>query len=190
MKLENQKITYWATSIAIILIFTFIPYIGYLNFGIFNITLMIILLSILSYFWVYKEMCHPFTAGLWSGIFFGLGSFLRSWLYVSPSAIFMQNPLFSILPRTLVGIIMGLSLWLIFNKKWYWTIGWSFLITTVNTFITLAMLYFIGPWFFYSNPNIIAMIRIVLLTNYLPELILGCLIVPSAIKLINNIYKN
>lgn len=188
MKSGNYKISYWAVSISLILLFTFIPYLGYWKFGVFNLTLMGILMSLLSYFWIYEKMCKNFLAGFLAGFFFGLSSFLNAWIFPGPSAIIMQNPLFSIIPRILLGAFSGLLLLLFFKKNLSWTIIWSFLVISANAFLTLGFINFIGPIIFY-NSNLVKISWMILLTNYLPELILGCIIIPSGVRVINKMYN-
>lgn len=188
MKSSSHKISYWAVSISLFLLFTFVPYLGYWKLGFLSITTMVILMALLSYFWIYEKMCQKFLAGFLAGFFFGLSSFLNAWIFPGPSAIIMQNPIFSIIPRIILGIFSGLLLLLLFNKNWYWTILWSFLVISANTFITLGFINFIGPIFFYQA-SWVKISWIVLLTNYLPELILGCIIIPGGVRVIKKMYN-
>ncbi|WP_339024287.1 hypothetical protein [Spiroplasma endosymbiont of Agriotes lineatus] len=107
---------------------------------------------IISIIWIKILKWQPFIVGVISGLLLGLSFFLASFVMGGPLAVVFQNPLFSIVPRLLVGIVSGVVLkFLVLPSEFrYWlTITiWSFLVISTNYFATLAMIYFLWDAFF------------------------------------------
>lgn len=102
MKNKTRTIALDALFIAVILILTFVPYIGFIPLGAVSITTITIPVFVGAYILGWKR-------GMFYGLIFGLSSFTRSFMsYVTPADPLFQNPLVSILPRVLFGLFVGL----------------------------------------------------------------------------------
>ncbi len=89
-----------AIFLAIILLMTY-TFIGFIPLGFISITIIHVPVLIGAYLFGPKK-------GALYGLFFGICSFLRSWESPSGLDLFFQNPLVSVFPRILFGLIAGL----------------------------------------------------------------------------------
>lgn len=172
-----------ALFLAIIVIMTFTP-LGFITiFGVVSNTLIHIPVLIGALLFGYKR-------GLVYGIFFGICSLLRA--VTSPVGIldpYFVNPLVSVLPRALFGLLSGLFFDLIKKLPQKASIPLiyvgSFVLTIIHTILTLGILSLVN----YSEINSLAsqyygsimlFIYGVLITNGVIEGALALLVCPSA----------
>lgn len=107
-KMNNKKKKFDARTIAllgimtgVVILMSLLPFLGYIPLGIMDATIIhvpVIILGIVE---------GPFMGGV-LGLIFGMTSLIKS--YVAPSgALFFafQNPLISVLPRILIGVLSG-----------------------------------------------------------------------------------
>ncbi|WP_215825493.1 hypothetical protein [Spiroplasma endosymbiont of 'Nebria riversi'] len=145
--LNVKAISYLTLSVALLLLFTFTPFLGYIQISVISITLVPCVVMIISIIWIKILKRNPFIVGVISGLLLGLSSFLASFIIGGPGplAVVFQNPLFSIVPRLLVGIVSGIILQLLVlrSKFRYWLtiIIWSFFVISTNSFTTLERAY-------------------------------------------------
>ena len=146
MKNNNiREMTLYAMFIAIIAIMSFTP-IGYIpvaGVSITNIPVVVLFIAFLLHF----------KGGGIGGLKFGFFSFIRAW--VAPNSAFdliFRNPLVSVLPRILFGIIAGLVAYYL-SKKFdsakvkhaaSVTIA-SALLVFIHTSLVLPLMYVVGP---------------------------------------------
>lgn len=185
-----------ALFLAIIVIMTFTP-LGFITiFGVVSNTLIHIPVLIGALLFGYKR-------GLVYGIFFGICSLLRA--VTSPIGIldpYFVNPLVSVLPRALFGLLSGLTFDLIKKLPQKVSIPLiyvsSFILTIMHTILTLGILSLVN----YSEINSLAtqhygsimlFIYGVLITNGVIEGAFALLVCPSAYiplkHLLNKKYK-
>ncbi|WLP85625.1 hypothetical protein [Mycoplasma seminis] len=135
-KLNVQTIVWLALYLAIIIMFTFTPYTGYITIGIISITTIPLIILIASIHLGYLGI-------LWTSFNFGLWSYLGSIILHFP---LFNNPLISFLPRVILGLVLCLFYWLLF-KKWrfnIYSVGiYAFLIFTFNTLLVSIMVFII-----------------------------------------------
>lgn len=183
MKISIHTLTINSFLVSIFLLFTLVPWIGYLPLGVFKITLMPIL------FLISLEILHLTTntnliiCGILYGCFFGVSSLIQSALYPSATAFIFVNPLFSIVPRILMGISVGaiaFSLKNITTNSMLKKLILCFATVTCNTLFVFLFVYFLGPVIYPDQNEAIFSIFswIILVTNYLPELLLTAFIYP------------
>ncbi len=99
---KTRNIAFDAIFLAIIIVLTFVPYVGFIPIGPVSLTTITIPVFIGAYIFDWKK-------GLLYGTFFGLASFIRSFMsYVTVVDPIFQNPLISVLPRALFGLVTGL----------------------------------------------------------------------------------
>lgn len=90
-----------AMFFALLILMTFVPYIGYITVGPISFTTMHIVVLIGALFYGYKE-------GALLGFVFGLLSLIKAISYPSTLDYIFVNPFVSVLPRVLFGLISGL----------------------------------------------------------------------------------
>lgn len=194
MKTNIYNITINSILISIFLLFALIPWLGYIPLGVFKITLMPILFLISLEVLNLTININLIIAGILYGFLFGLTSLIQSAIYPSATAFIFINPLFSIMPRMLMGIVTGLTALLIQNIKfnnYFKKIFLAFIATTFNTLFVLLFVSQLGP-IIYKSLNLETIFQffswMILLTNYLPELILTALVYPPIALSLKQIY--
>ncbi len=97
-----KSISYDAMFIALIILFTFVDYLGYINIGFVSFTTIHILVLIGASLFGYKK-------GLLYGTIMGIFSLLKAIQYPGTGNYFFLNPFISILPRMIFGLVSGLT---------------------------------------------------------------------------------
>ncbi|MCM0646946.1 ECF transporter S component [Clostridium swellfunianum] len=130
------------------------------------------------------------------GFFFGMFSLIQN--YTAPSSIFspaFQNPIVSVLPRILIGIVSYYSYKLMLGKNENIKVGAGAVVGTLtNTFVVLTMIYLLYPNLAFLKPGAGAnsaakIIYGIALTNGIPEVIVGTLITVPIVMAIKKIKK-
>ena len=214
-KMTTRMITINGIIISIFLLFFLVPSLGYINVGVVKLTLMHILFIIGTYALYLTVNVNLIVAGVIYGLVFGLTSLVQELLYPGPTAFIFVNPLFSIIPRVLMGLCVG-TIAYGFNKvsdcveakiyhNDYVHLTWfqkhylktfnliiAISTSTFNTLFVLVFMYFIGP-LVYPEPEhetfFKAFTWIILATNYLPETILVILIFPPIAYALRKLYS-
>jgi len=180
-----QRITRLGILIAIIVLMTFVPNIGYIQTGLLSITTIHIPVIVGS------ALLGP-IGGLVLGTTWGITSFLKvlSMPSTVETAIFL-NPMVSIFPRILVGLIIsyttiGLGK-LIKNKdlKYAFVAGIG---TLSNTVLVLSSIFIFAQGGVLSfNQAFSVIVTVIISTNGLLELILAVILVPIIIRAISKV---
>lgn len=166
---------------AIVILQTFIPFLGYIPIGPLSLTIIPITVIIAGI--VFGPVNGAIVGGVW-----GMITFIRAFIApTSPLApLIFTNPLISVVPRILIGVVAGLA----FNSLWKTKLGasWSMRIAALlgamtNTLLVLGMTYI-----FYKEPyanaldmdvsEVLPAILYILVTNGISEAVLSALIVP------------
>lgn len=194
MKSNIYNLTINSFLVSLFFLFTLIPWLGFLPFGIFKITLMPILFLVSLEVLNLTTKTNVIICGMIYGLLFGLSSLIQSALYPSATAFIFINPLFSVVPRFLMGTFTGVIAFSIQKIKVNSLVEKTFLAfisTTFNTLFVLLFVYNLGP-IVYSNLNVNDLFKIfswmILLTNYLPEFILTAVIYPPIAFALKRIY--
>lgn len=87
--------------LALIVLFTFVPYLGIITIGPLSFTTIHIIVLIGACLFGYKK-------GVLYGLFFGIMTFLKAFMYPGTLDYFCINPLISILPRVIFGLVSGI----------------------------------------------------------------------------------
>lgn len=142
MRNKIRMIAYDAILIAIIILFTFVDYLGYINLGVISFTTIHIIVLIGASLFGYKR-------GMIYGFIFGLSSLLKALSYPGTANYFFINPFVSILPRVLFGFLAGLTFDLF--KKYFSQKTFNILVapasgvlTFIHTLLTMLCLYLFG----------------------------------------------
>lgn len=195
MKTNIHTLTINSILISIFLLFTFVPWLGFIPIGIFKITLMPLLFLISLEVLNLTTKINLIICGIIYGFLFGLSSLIQSAIYPTATAFIFINPLFSIIPRVLMGTITGLLAFFLnktnkTNPLWK-KILLAFTAITLNTFFVLTFVYKLGP-IIYQDLNAKNIFKLfswmILITNYLPELFLTTLIFPPVALSLKRIY--
>lgn len=198
-----KKITIDALFIALLIIFTFVPYVGYITIGPISFTTIhVIVLVSAALFGVRESTLFGFV--------FGFLSLLKALQFPSTVDYFFVNPFISILPRVLFGFLSGISFdYLKKIKKFSLFISLvpvlAFILTIVHSFLTLTSLYVFGLLdvfnissmlglgklindFLKAYPTFIIFIGANVTLGALLEAVLAAIVVPSIYLAVNKIY--
>ncbi|WHQ37425.1 ECF transporter S component [Spiroplasma sp. SV19] len=213
-KITTRMITINSIIIAIFLLFALVPQLGYIAVGPVNLTLMHILFLIGMYALYVTMNLNLIWAGLIYGLVFGLSSLVQTLISPGITSFIFINPLFSVVPRVLMGLCVGLLAYFLTKTSdkieakiytnqlttltWYqrhylkiYNVIIAFTTATLNTIFVLVFMYFIGP-LIYTNPDQQVIFRaftwLILATNYLPEMALAVAIFPPIAYALRKIY--
>ncbi|MCH4124022.1 MAG: ECF transporter S component [Levilactobacillus sp.] len=180
-----------ALLMAIILLQNIIPFLGYIPLGPFSMTLIGLTVIVAGTALGPKD-------GMVIGGFWGLITFVRAFTWPSSpvAPLIFTNPLISILPRLLMGLVAGgLYTW---GRHRQWSQRRAMQVAAgcaalVNTLLVLGLVFF-----FYQTPAVATafgakgnqtlgyVLMISLLTNGIPELILDVLVAPLIARPLRN----
>ncbi len=166
---------------AIVIIQTFIPFLGYIPVGPLSLTIIPITVIVAAF--VFGPKNGAIVGGIW-----GLITFIRAFIApTSPLApLIFTNPLISVVPRILIGVVAG-YVFARFSKTKQGS-AWSMRIAALlgsmtNTILVLGLTYL-----FYKEPYANAMdmdvsevlpaILYILVTNGIAEAVLSAIIAP------------
>lgn len=180
-----QRITRLGILIAIIFLMTFVPNIGYIQTGLLSITTIHIPVIIGS------AILGP-VGGLVLGATWGITSFLKvlSMPGTVETAIFL-NPMVSIFPRILVGLIISYST--IGFSKWIKNRDFKYALvgavgTLSNTILVLSSMFIFAQGGVLSfNQAFSIIITVIISTNGLLELILAVILVPIILRALSKV---
>jgi uncharacterized membrane protein len=188
-----MRIVFDAMFLAIIAVMTFVPYVGYIQIGLISFTLIHLPVLIGAALFGWKR-------GLMYGIFFGLGSLIKATTYPGTIDFLFVNPLISVLPRAVFGLVAGLAFSLARKlPKLYLKGGFiavlSFLLTALHTFLVLTMLVIVYrpelEVFLNSSVTWVGLaLGGLITTGALIEAAIAAIITPTVVLLIINKYRN
>ena len=188
-----MRIVFDAMFLAIIAVMTFVPYVGYIQIGLISFTLIHLPVLIGAALFGWKR-------GLMYGIFLGLGSLIKATTYPGTIDFLFVNPLISVLPRAVFGLVAGLAFSLARKlPKIYLKGGFiavlSFLLTALHTFLVLTMLVIVYrpelEVFLNSSVTWVGLaLGGLITTGALIEAAIAAIITPTVVLLIINKYRN
>lgn len=171
-----------ALLMAIVLLQNILPFLGYIPLGPFSMTLIGLTVIVAG------AALGPRDGALIGG-FWGLITFIRAFTWPSSpvAPLVFTNPLISILPRLLMGLLAG---WLFSWGRRRWSTGNAMRLAAgcaalVNSLLVLGLVYV-----FYQTPAVATafgatgnqtlgyVLMISLVTNAVPELLLDVLVAP------------
>ncbi len=179
-----HKVLY-ALFTAIIIVQNFVPFLGYIPIGPLNLTIIHVTVIIAAL--TLGPSGGAIVGGIWGGI-----TFVRAFVWpTSPlAAIVFVNPLVSVLPRILIGVVAGYVFrWLTHKmRQQYLALGIAGLLGSLtNTFLVLGQIYL------FYNGHSQALYQIdtkammpyllgVIATNGIPEAIIAAIVAPLIAK--------
>ena len=179
-----QRITRLGILMGLIILMTFIPNIGYIQTGLFSITAIHIPVLIGA------ALMGP-IGGLVLGLTWGLTSYFYALTLGTIEAMIFLNPMVSIVPRVLVGLIVSYTTMALdkVNMKEVLKYGLVAGIGTLsNTVLVLSSIFiFASEGVLSFNQAFSTIITIIISTNGLLELFAAVIIVPAVVKAIRKI---
>ncbi len=172
------QMTVISMFLAILIIQTFVPVLGYIPLGVIDITIVHITVILAAVLFGSKT-------GVIIGASWGLLSMIRSYVQPSITNVFFQNPLVSVLPRLLVGFLSGLLFNLLKSKiseRWAYSLT-ALVGTLVNTGLVLGSIYLFAAEA-YANATgipenaVLGALGTVIATNGVVEVIASMIILP------------
>ncbi|WP_353989225.1 ECF transporter S component [Pediococcus argentinicus] len=180
-KNNTRRLTIMALFFAIIIIQNYVPLLGYIPVGPLEVTTIHITVIIAGI--VMGPRDGAIVGGLW-----GIVDLIRAWTLTSSvlGNIVMKNPLISVLPRILVGLIAGYIMVFLSKRSMQHQLAMvisAVIGSLVNTVLVLGLIYlfFHGGSTELNKINIPALLPYVLAvagTNGIPEAIAAGIIAP------------
>jgi len=172
------RMTVISMLVAILIIQTFVPILGYIPLGPIDVTIVHITV-ILTAVLFGKNM------GLIIGTTWGLLSLIRAYTQPTPFNVVFLNPLISVLPRLLVGWISALVFRALSKKetkRWHYSVT-ALIGTLLNTILVLGGIYlFAGETYAnalgVSESALLGALGITFATNGVIEVIASMIILP------------
>ncbi len=179
-----QRITRLGILMGLIILMTFIPNIGYIQTGLFSITTIHIPVLIGA------ALMGP-IGGFVLGLTWGLTSYFYALTLGTIEAMIFLNPMVSIVPRILVGLIVSYTTLALdkFDMKEVLKYGLVAGIGTLsNTVLVLSAIFtFASEGVLSFNQAFSTIITIIISTNGLLELFAAVIIVPTVVRAIRKI---
>ncbi|MCZ2491526.1 ECF transporter S component [Dellaglioa carnosa] len=183
MKTNNKTyhMSILALFIAIVIVQNFVPLFGYIPVGPLSITTIHITVIVAALVLGWKD--GAFVGGVW-----GLITFIRA--FVSPTSpiapIVFTNPIVSIVPRILIGIVTAVVFYFIY--KWWKNKTLAMIIASVlgslvNTVLVLGLIYLLyhgqaANFYKVDMGQLLPYIMGLVVTNGVPEMILAGVVAP------------
>jgi uncharacterized membrane protein len=170
------QMTLSAVIIAIIAVMSYVPYVGYINYGVVSISTIHIIVLVVALLFGWKH-------GLVAGLAFGFFSLFIALTRPASSIDFaFVNPLISVLPRVVFGLVAGLLFDLVkkipsISLRSVCIVASSFALTIFHTAFVLLML-----WAFKSTlafgDNFMNVLYVIVSLNVLIEMTAAAVFVP------------
>lgn len=179
-----QRITRLGILMGLIILMTFIPNIGYIQTGLFSITTIHIPVLIGA------ALMGP-IGGLVLGLTWGLTSYFYALTLGTIEAMIFLNPMVSIVPRVLVGLIVSYTTMALDKVEMKDVLKYGLVAgvgTLSNTVLVLSSIFiFASEGVLSFNQAFSTIITIIISTNGLLELFAAVIIVPAVVKAIRKI---
>ncbi len=185
-KKKLVRLVLFALFSALIVAMTFTPYMGYITVGIIEITTLHIVVIVGAA--ILGAKYGALLGGIW-----GLTCVVRAFQF---GIIPFQNPMVSLVPRIIVGLVAGLVFFLLSKTKCKKPVSLAlcaFTGTLTNTVLVLGSLKIFGGFevlFGESAKTLEVIIGTLISTNGLIELIAAVILVPSIYMATHKIIKD
>ena len=182
---KTYRLTIRSILTALIFIQGMVPFLGFIPLGMISLTIVHITVIVAAVTLGTKD-------GMFIGFVWGLTTFIRAWTMPSSAIdpIVFINPIVSILPRILVGLVAGLLFTVLYKKiktLYLPTIIAAIGGTLTNTVLVLSLMgvLYTGPVaeHFSTTPSqLMSVLGLAVLTNGIPEIIAAVIITPLIVK--------
>lgn len=184
---KTYRLTIRAILTAIILIQGMVPFLGFIPLGLISLTIVHITVIIAAITLGTKD-------GMFIGLMWGLTTLIRAWtMPTTPmDTLVFTNPIISVLPRILVGLVTGIIFTILYKKSQKLSISTIISAafgTLTNTFLVLGLmgLLYTAPVaesFGTTSAGLWTVLGAAILTNGIPEIIAAVIITPIIVKAI------
>lgn len=186
------RLSLLALFIAVVLVQTVVPFLGYIPIGPFSLSIIQVTVIITAVVLGTKE-------GAIVGAVWGVTNWIRAFAWpTSPLAVYvMVNPLISVLPRILVGVVSGLVFWHLKRKA---AKLWPMALAGVLGALTNTVLVLGGMWLLYSLgwlplaqlniSSIMPYLLGIMATNGIPEAVFTGIAVPLISQPLRRLAQN
>ena len=184
---KSYRITIRAILMAFIFVQGMVPYLGFIPSGFISLTIIHITVIVAAITLGTKD-------GMFVGLVWGLTTMIRAWtMPTTPlDTLIFTNPLVSVLPRILVGLVAGFVFSFLYKKTkstFLPTIVAATLGTLTNTILVLGsmgLLYTapVAAQYGTTANGLFAVLAVAVLTNGIPEVIGAVIITPMITKAI------
>lgn len=184
-KSQAYRLTIRAILMAIILIQGMVPFLGYIPLG--PVSLTIIHLTV-----IVAAVTLGTKDGMFVGLIWGLTTLVRAW--TSPTSpldtLIFTNPIVSVLPRVMVGLVAGVTFTLIykrFKKLYLSTILAAIFGTLTNTILVLGLMGLlyteaVAKAYETSSSGLFTVLAALVITNGVPEVLGAAVITPLIVR--------
>jgi len=183
--MKVKELTTNALLFSIIAIMSTVPQLGFIS--LFGVPLTLLHIPVLlgalwfpKYAWTY-------------GLVFGLSSWFVALIRpVTPIDVLFQNPLVSVAPRLVFGLLIPLvyiTLTKLNLKALQATAVTAFVMTIVHAILVLSMLAVFGLELFGGSQVVLSVIGGILLTNSVPEAILAVVVVTPIVRRLHALFN-
>lgn len=184
---KSYRITIRAILMAFIFVQGMVPFLGFIPIGFISLTIIHITVIVAAITLGTKD-------GMFVGLVWGLTTMIRAWsMPTTPlDTLIFTNPLVSVLPRILVGLVAGFVFSFLYKKTkstFVPTIVAATLGTLTNTILVLGsmgLLYTapVAAQYGTTANGLFAVLAVAVLTNGIPEVIGAVIITPMITKAI------
>lgn len=184
---KSYRITIRAILMAFIFVQGMVPFLGFIPIGFISLTIIHITVIVAAITLGTKD-------GMFVGLVWGLTTMIRAWtMPTTPlDTLIFTNPLVSVLPRILVGLVAGFVFSFLYKKTkstFLPTIVAATLGTLTNTILVLGsmgLLYTapVAAQYGTTANGLFAVLAVAVLTNGIPEVIGAVIITPMITKAI------
>ena len=180
-KSKTYRLTIRAILMAIIFIQGMVPFLGFIPLGVISLTIIHITVIVTAITLGTKD-------GMFIGLIWGLTTVIRAW--TSPTTpldtIVFTNPIVSVLPRILVGLVAGVTFTILykrFKNIYFPAIAAAVLGTLTNTVLVLGLMGLlytdaVATQFGTSASGLFIVLATAVVTNGIPEIIGAVIITP------------
>ncbi len=188
MNKKIKEMAYLAIFTSLIILMTFVPFIGYITIGIFSITTIPLVV-------ITGTIILGLKGGIWLSLMFGVFSLIRATMPGTIADPMFLNPLISILPRILFGVATYYTfrgMQIVKNNHLRYALTYL-LATLFHTLIVCVMFAIIKPMWFIDTisavngtypfiDNIWMVVVMAFLINGALEAVIGTVVGPFIMK--------
>ncbi|MBP1041180.1 ECF transporter S component [Vagococcus sp. BWB3-3] len=184
-KSKAYRLTIRGILIAIIIVQSMVPFLGYIPLLATSLTIIHITVIVAAITLGTKD-------GMFIGLIWGVMTMIRAWTAPTTplDTLIFTNPIVSVLPRVLVGLVSGLVFTVLYKrtKQFYLpTIVAAALGTLTNTVLVLGLmgLLYTGPVaeaYGTTSSGLFSVLLVVVGTNGIPEIIAAVIITPLIVR--------
>lgn len=183
MNTKTKKLTLTSLMATLIIVMTFIPYTGYISYGLISITTIHVPVIIGAIVLGKKE-------GFILGLVWGLSNLVKAYTSMTPEALIFLDPRISVVPRVIFGLTAGfvgdLMIKKIYKNPKITSIIAILLTILHTTLVITAIMLFGQDNMFNFGESIMTVFQIVISLNGIVEIALAGVLTPIIVMALRN----